>query len=231
MFGLAVILTLMGPFGTGDAIGVAQRALYWGAMVVATYLTGASSHAFCSWIMPEKGAYWKEVLASMLATGVAVTTVVLSVNAVVFMNVSPGPELYWFAASVCVTAFVVSLMLSFFFWNFAGRAPVEVAPPAILKRVPIESRGRLIALSVEDHYVRVHTSAGEAMVLMRLSDAMNETKGTRGMQVHRSHWVSLDEVASARRTGDRAVLTMTSGEEVPVSRTYVPALREVGVLT
>ncbi len=61
----------------------------------------------------------------------------------------------------------------------AARAPAAPAaptnrPPAILSRLPVDRRGPLVALSAEDHYVRVTTAAGETLVLMRLGDAMRE---------------------------------------------------------
>jgi len=99
-----------------------------------------------------------------------------------------------------------------------------------LQRVPLEKRGALLALSVEDHYVRVHTAKGTEMVLMRLSDAMRETGALPGAQVHRSHWVAFHAVRAARRDGDRAILTLSSGVDIPVSRANLPKVKEAGLL-
>ena len=87
-----------------------------------------------------------------------------------------------------------------------------------------------MALSVEDHYVRIMTSKGADVVLLRLSDAMRETGDELGLQVHRSHWVALSAVKSTRRDGDRAILTLTTGEDIPVSRRYMPDIKEAGLL-
>lgn len=110
--------------------------------------------------------------------------------------------------------------------------PVTAQPPVVplLERLPLDKRGDLVALSVEDHYVRIKTTIGTEMILMRLSDAIRETGDTRGDQVHRSHWVSYDQVASARREGDRAILTLKDGGEIPVSRANLPKIREAGLL-
>jgi DNA-binding LytR/AlgR family response regulator len=99
-----------------------------------------------------------------------------------------------------------------------------------LDRLALAKRGTLIALSVEDHYVRVRTDRGEAMVLMRLSDAIGETAPVKGLRVHRSHWVALDAVVAAKRRGDGAILTMAAGPEIPVSRANVAAIRDAGLL-
>jgi len=68
------------------------------------------------------------------------------------------------------------------------------------------------------------------MILMRLSDAIRETAPVRGLQVHRSHWVALDQVTDSRRAGAGAQVTTSAGDDIPVSRTYVKALRESGLL-
>lgn len=68
------------------------------------------------------------------------------------------------------------------------------------------------------------------MVLMRLSDAMKETGNIPGAQVHRSHWVAFKAVTAARREGDRAILTLSSGVDIPVSRANLSKVKEAGLL-
>jgi DNA-binding LytR/AlgR family response regulator len=98
----------------------------------------------------------------------------------------------------------------------------------VLDRIPLAKRGRLLALSVEDHYVRVRTSNGEDIVLMRLADAMRETTGADGLQVHPLALGGARSRVRRPSRGDRAVLTLVDGTEVPVSRRYVPAIRKLG---
>ena len=88
-----------------------------------------------------------------------------------------------------------------------------------------------MSLSVQDHYVEVTTTKGRELILLRLGDAMAEVGETAGLQVHRSHWVATDQVTAARRDGARAILTMSDGRDIPVSRTYVPAIKEAGLLS
>ena len=112
-----------------------------------------------------------------------------------------------------------------------GDAPGPTAArPALLDRLPIEKRGVLMSLSAEDHYTRVRTSHGEELLLMRLTDAIREAAPTPGLQVHRSHWVAVGAVAQVTRGKDRATIHLTGGAEVPASRSYLPALREAGLL-
>ncbi len=87
-----------------------------------------------------------------------------------------------------------------------------------------------MSVPVEDHYVRIRTVAGEGMVLMRLDDATREVGDTRGLQVHRSHWVALDQVRAVTRRGDGAVLSMAHGPDIPVSRANPGRIRAAGLL-
>lgn len=98
-----------------------------------------------------------------------------------------------------------------------------------LDRLPPKLKGAVLyAVSAEDHYLRLHTSKGADLILMRLSDAIAELDGLEGAQTHRSWWVAKDAVESARRDGDKMVLTLKGGAEAPVSRPNVRPLREAG---
>ncbi len=109
-----------------------------------------------------------------------------------------------------------------------ARAP-GTAPARFLERLPAKLRGAdLYAVEAEDHYLRLHTSRGSDLILMRLSDAVAELEGIEGAQTHRSWWVARAGVADARRGDGRAVLTLKDGAEAPVSRTHAAALRRAG---
>jgi DNA-binding LytR/AlgR family response regulator len=108
----------------------------------------------------------------------------------------------------------------------AAEKPPEVR---FLKRLPPALRGaELYALEAEDHYLRLHTSRGTDLVLCRMADAVAELHGMEGFRTHRSWWVARAAVAKAVKADGRAVLTLKSGVEAPVSRTALPALRQAG---
>ena len=116
------------------------------------------------------------------------------------------------------------------------RAPVSThaaapgdPPAAFLKRLPSKLRGaELHAVEAQDHYLRLHTSRGSDLILMRLSDALDELEGLDGTRTHRSWWVARDAVRGVRRDSGRVFLTVPGGVEAPVSRTYLAVLREEG---
>jgi len=110
-------------------------------------------------------------------------------------------------------------------------APPASSPAAasFLDRIPPRLGRELLALEMEDHYVRVHTMAGSDLVLMRLRDAIAALSGIDGLQVHRSHWVAATAVAAVERKPDgKLVLRLTNGLCVPVSRSHAAAVRAAG---
>ncbi|MPQ95107.1 LytTR family DNA-binding domain-containing protein [Thioclava sp. JE_KL1] len=104
----------------------------------------------------------------------------------------------------------------------AGKGALSSPTPRLLYRLEPDLRAPLIRLAVNDHYVDVVTEAGETSLLIRLADAIAETEGAPGLQVHRSHWVARDAVRGMRKEKGRVFLQMADGVEVPVSRTYQP---------
>jgi hypothetical protein len=133
--------------------------------------------------------------------------------------------------------FVISAAMTAIMILVSRPGRVTHAPPAgapaptvrFLERMPAKLKGAAIyAVSAEDHYLRLQTSKGSDLILMRLSDAIAELDGLEGAQTHRSWWVARDAVESARRDGDKMVLTLKGGAEAPVSRPNVRPLREAG---
>lgn len=104
--------------------------------------------------------------------------------------------------------------------------PEGLAPAAIRTRLPPRlARSRLVAVEAEDHYLRIRTEAGSALVLMRLGDALEALSGLDGFRTHRSWWVARTAVEAARWKGGRGALTLSDGASAPVSRTYAAALK------
>ena len=100
-----------------------------------------------------------------------------------------------------------------------------VFPSALLSRLPPEIGRDIVALETEDHYLRVHTSLGSALILMRMADAVAMLDPRLGRQVHRRWWVAEAAVATMRTEGARQVLRLTDDRVVPVGRTYAADAR------
>lgn len=97
-------------------------------------------------------------------------------------------------------------------------------PPEFLKRLSPEHAGTLWALSSERHYVRVRTHAGSELLLMRLSDAMDQCRHLDGVQIHRSHWIHRPGLGRVVRRSGRLEVILASGESLPVSRSHQGAV-------
>lgn len=100
--------------------------------------------------------------------------------------------------------------------------PVHHAEPQapLLDRLRNEMRGELLHVSSNNHYIEITTSAGTSSILLRFSDALSEIGPVAGLRVHRSHWVADSAVTRLRREGQKVFVQLTTGDELPVSRTY-----------
>lgn len=103
------------------------------------------------------------------------------------------------------------------------------APAApFLDRLPGAWADRLVALEMEDHYVRAHGPATSALILLRMRDAEAELAGIDGLRIHRSWWVARDAVEKVLRDGRGYKLRLTNGLEAPVARDRVAVLKTAG---
>jgi len=224
--GIAVILTLMAPFNTGEVMRAVPRLAYWAFIVVTCYSVGYFCNEIAASLTKGKTMVLRALVAAPL-TALGVLVIIYVLNGLAIGYWATGLSLAIIAGNVFVISSIITVV-----FHIAEHSddPAPIAPPALLDRLPFDKRGGLVALSVEDHYVRVRTTQGEEMILMRLADAIREVGATRGMQVHRSHWIALDNVTAVARKGDGAVVSLTHGADIPVSRANVPALKEAGLL-
>ena len=230
----AIVAGLAGPFGTMEHLALLPRLAYWLAICALTYTTGAVLTVTTLGLLAPRG--WPRTVVAGLAgvpTGLVIAAEVALVNWAVFALPPTAPG---YLAMLALNGIAIAMVIAV---AAQALAPTEGAPaarmrrpdtPALLDRLPLDKRGALVALSVQDHYVEVITTRGREMLLMRLSDAIREATPTPGLRIHRSHWVATGQVHAARRDGARAVLTMTDGRDMPVSRSNVAAVKEAGLL-
>ena len=97
---------------------------------------------------------------------------------------------------------------------------------AIWDRVPKGIGREVVAMSAELHYLRIYSRNGDALILFPFERAVEIMNRRRGLQVHRSHWVSLDHVEEVDARNGRMVLGFRDGLCVPVSRRYQKDVRQ-----
>jgi DNA-binding LytR/AlgR family response regulator len=238
--GTSVILGLVGPFGTYDGMHLPGRLAYWAAMAAASYLAGFTVVTFlAAWFSEDgRGGTLAHVLYGAIG-GIPVAVVVWALNIAVY-GYGDAIEFLPLALYCAAISAVVSPLVEVFSRRYAlaegvvqelAAQSVAETPkrPRILDRLPANLRGNLSHLSMQDHYVDIRTDRGGTLVLMRLADAIAETEGVTGLQIHRSHWVAKDAVKGTSRQDGRLFLEMQDGTLLPVSRSYADQVKAAGL--
>ena len=229
---VALFLTLTDAFGL-DILPLGERFLYW---LVLLGLGQAGSLAIRASLDRLQLPRTRLVLSGILQTVLLALPLTLLVWLATALALSQPlravhlPQLYLPVLVVVAAMVAINLLVQRRPLETHGDEP-SAQPAPILARLPPRLRGAaLYAVEAEDHYIRLHTSAGSDLVLLRFSDALAELQGIEGAQVHRSWWVARDAVASSRREDGKLLLMLRSGTEAPVSRSFTRALKDEGWL-
>lgn len=227
-----LFLAVVGAFGTGER-PFFTRLVYWVPMILAGTAAGFAV-ALRMMRRPKLGEN-QVMLWAIVTTVVAPpgTLFVWGYTTLIF-GASPSslPALFLKVAMVSGAASAIMMLI-----NRPGpathAAPALLsgapAPVPFLERLPPKLKGAtLFAVEAEDHYLRLHTSKGSDLILMRMADAIAELEGIEGAQVHRSWWVAKDAVTEVKRDERRVTLILKDGAQAPVSRPNISALRESG---
>ena len=232
---VGVFLATTGAFGSANAPYV-QRLAYWVLMMILGGLWGHLCSRIVTRFINVDDRPWLTV-----AVMTAVITGPLSVIVWAATGLFFAQKLYPLAALPQLFGPVLVVTLAVTTVNvFLGRAqpvqthaapasPAPASPPPVrfLDRLPLKLRGATLhAVQAEDHYLRLHTDRGSDLILMRLSDAVEELEGLEGARTHRSWWVARSAVRGVDRGDGRATLTLENGFSAPVSRRYARTLRE-----
>jgi DNA-binding LytR/AlgR family response regulator len=237
LLAIGAILGWLGPYGTYGCFDVPARLALWTLRSLLAGVICLAAFELLAAIGP--GASWpplKRTLASVLIASVPCAFIGLALAAR-FRHAPDSPlqfaDLYGRVAVVTALVGIPLLLARRPRTRGSAALPAVAATSgrsAFLRRLPARLGTELLYIAVEDHYLRVHTSLGSDLILLRLSDAIDELDSMHGQQVHRSYWVSRHAVARVERERHRTWLVLTSGARVPVSRTYLPLLRAAGWL-
>jgi len=224
LIGLAVFMAAIGAFDT-DGASLGRRILYWSSLMLAGGIAHAALEAALARGAVPGGVMGKAALLSVLMT-LPLTPVVWLLSALVFGAELSLVRLAELAPGVLVVSAAVVGLLGV--TQTRGAKPIESAadiPEAIRENLPFEmQRAALHALEAEDHYVRIHTAKGSALVRMKLSDAMALLGADRGFQTHRSWWVNEQSIRDIRWRRGSGVIRLENDLEIPVSRTFARSL-------
>jgi len=225
---VGVVLAMSGAFGTSN-LHLGMRLIYWiGLAVTGTVIGTVVHHLVALWMR------WSERLWMVAAVNIAILSPLMMLivwaptDLMSSGTLNPQHLMRYLLPVLILTVALTALNMMVQSTPVLTHAPAtdsSVQPVRFLERLPAKLKGaRLLAVNAEDHY------RGQDLILLRLSDAIQELEGFEGAQVHRSWWVARDAVESARRRDGRAILSVEGGLEVPVSRQYVTALKSSGWL-
>ncbi|WP_298300888.1 LytTR family DNA-binding domain-containing protein [uncultured Erythrobacter sp.] len=253
MTAIGLFLGVLGPFGTSD-LPFTVRLLSWLAFAYIGYACYRPMAPLVEWAeralhLPSIGLW----IAAAAISSVPMTFLVLGIGNLRNPFHWPGLDIaltsYFY---VFMVGGAVTLLFNILGLRGSGEAngPVhsEASAEAATNPPPQEPTASsqqvqssplldalspvlgsdVIALQMEDHYVRVHTALGSEMVLMRLRDAIVHISDIEGRQVHRSWWVARLAIEDVRREGRNVRLVLPGGLEAPVSRAQVSELKDAG---
>jgi DNA-binding LytR/AlgR family response regulator len=223
----AVFMAIGGAFGSYQG-SLPVRFVYWLALMLLGWLWGSFVSGFVFRKIGPSAPMWIRVVVAALALSIPFSAVVAIAGVIAFQSRYTALEIPGLMATVTlISAAMVTINVLVDSRTAVTHATTE--PSKFLERLPLKLRGAEVwAVEAEDHYLRLHTSKGQDLILMRLGDAVAELEGIEGAQVHRSWWVARDAITDAQRGDGRATLKLRDGAEVPVSRTYARVLRESG---
>lgn len=246
MTGVGVMLALIGPFGS-FAAPFARRLVYWTGLAWGGYACyrpiGALVARMGLWFDFPPAALW--VSACLIATVPMTVLVWLTGQSWSKLQIPSLEDWLTLYGYVLAIGTVITLMFYLFQRDVGGTPLASVAPvanspaqpeppatarpqPRLFDRLSPKLGTELVALEMEDHYLRVHTTLGSDLILLRMRDALAELDGLDGAQVHRSWWVARGAVRGVLRDGRNLRLKLSGGQIAPVARNLVPALKTAG---
>ncbi len=230
--GASALATIASPFGT-SALDIGPRFLYFFGMI---------SVGCAQWVLIVRTIHrvtsidpWPPIAGVIVSSTVFAGLMALEINLVrgwlpdvpTHSGVGPFFGLLGGMLAFCLIAQLLGRFVAATATNPPQDAGGEVR---FLKRIPNGIAGDLLSLRTEDHYLRIHTTAGSDLILFRLKDALAELDGADGMQVHRSYWVAREAIEVIERKGRKTMLVLKDGQHVPVSESFMPAVRDAGWL-
>jgi hypothetical protein len=251
--GVGLVMGLLGPFGTFDLLPTLPRLAYWLAIISVTWLLADTVLRRVDAVagdrlpmprltVPLLGA----CLAAVPATGVVALANglsgigwpddvavlfgrVLLLLAAISLPVYAWEDMQERIAAVPDPGPPEGAFSERHSEEIEARQPGEDGLSLFTARLSAPLGGRLLCLEMQDHYLKVHHSAGSDMILCRMEDAARELGGI-GRRVHRSWWVAEGAVEGVAREGQRTFLRLTDGRHVPVGRSFRPDLKAAGWL-
>lgn len=220
---VVAITSLSGPLGTYEHI---PSPLRWAVWFGLTAIAAVMYHSIDAVVEPFVRRANRLAHACVIATGMAAVYAPIALYLFERLNMSygvPAPSLI-----MILVAFLATFTFDMF--RELPEAAQNVEGHKILvdwTKLGVSRGGDLLAISADDHYVRVQTRIGEQRVLLRFGDALDMVALVEGMRVHRSHWVALSAIAGLEVTEGRHFIVLENGSRIPISKKRLEELPDV----
>ncbi|HEX8533609.1 MAG TPA: LytTR family DNA-binding domain-containing protein [Allosphingosinicella sp.] len=226
----AVILTVAGAFGTFRIV-LPLRLIYW---ILMTFCAAGFLLAVDRFLGRTFVRAWAARVATVVVTAVPVALLSTAVGTLLL----PVQTFAWRFLEFYPGAVVLNILL-LALWRLTKTRdvivevattalPANTVPPRIASKLPPRmARSRLLAVEAQDHYLRVATGDGDALVYMRFTDALEALEQSDGVRVHRSWWVARTSIDSMKFASGRGELTLVNGAVVPVSRRFASEVKQM----
>ncbi|EIZ81169.1 response regulator receiver protein [Novosphingobium sp. Rr 2-17] len=222
------VLAILGPFGSYMNGGPVRLVTYWiSAMLLGSILYGTAYVVVDRWASQSALRWWAGLIAGTLLASVPEA---LATRGGAFWL---WPELarlglswpLWFLQTA-----TIGLVSMVGVGAIARRsAPSNERPPPLAPIGVANSSlgGDVLALQMEDHYVRVHRPTGSELIHLPLGRAI-ECVGPKGLRTHRSWWVASHAVAGVEGNARSMRVLLSNGVVAPVARSAIAQLRAAG---
>lgn len=233
---IGIMINFFSPHATLE-MDEEERFWFW----ICLCLVGGAGTFICDFLLTYSEVKWPDLLKAFIQSVCGTVAVLIPL----YMTYEPVEIPPFSTTFIFVWAIIVLILIGTFSMGLKLLKPetdtlrpdvkppkmLDEAPTKILMRLPFHLQtSELYALSAEDHYVRIHTSKGDTLMLMRLSDAILETGMIEGLQIHRSWWVAKAAVEDIKSKGRVAEVTLKNNVKAPVSRNALKTLKSVGWL-
>lgn len=212
----------MAPYGT-LSLSPVLRLTYWIVLCMAGGLGAALARYGLNAKRPDSSLIAQAIAQSLGAS--LVVYIILVCYSVTYYETLTVTHLI----TLPVFIWIISIIICGFGVLMAARKEQSdtTQRPALFERIkPSLRQSDIYALCAEDHYVRVFTSGGEDLILMRLSDAIKETVPLIGLSTHRSWWVAESGVKSVKKKSGKTEIILKNDRSVPVSRNNLKRIKD-----
>ena len=227
-----VLLAALGPFGNYLNGGLPERIGYWCAVsLLGLVLYGCAFRVVAARVPVDSRGWWPAIIGTTLVVSLpqAMVTRLWAFQLWPELGRLDLPVALWF---VQTTVIGLAAMIGVAIMHRRAARATRGTLGSSEQQQPFAAAQALfgrdvLALQMEDHYVRIHRATGSELVLVPLGRAIERVEA-EGLRTHRSWWVAAHAVVRVEGDARSMRLCLTNGVIAPVARSAVAQLRAAG---